>query len=114
MTGSVKVRAEISDAPIEAGDLGKNKWLSGLYAESHVVAETKETLAIPRSAILSRGNGAYVYLDNGNGHYVLRAVLTGRTGDEFSEVLGGLTAGEKVVTTGNLLLDSEAQLAAGQ
>ncbi|MEI9961185.1 MAG: hypothetical protein WDM76_08700 [Limisphaerales bacterium] len=33
MTTSVKVRAEISDAPIEAGDFGKNKWLSGLYAE---------------------------------------------------------------------------------
>ncbi|MEI9961186.1 MAG: hypothetical protein WDM76_08705 [Limisphaerales bacterium] len=69
---------------------------------------------MPRSAVISRGNGAYVYLDKGDGHYTMRAVLLGRTGDEFSEVLAGLDAGEKIVTTGNLLIDSEAQLAAGQ
>jgi len=54
-----------------------------------------------------------VFLDKGDGHYTPRAVLLGRTGDEFYEVLAGLDAGDKVVTNGNLLIDSEAQLAAG-
>ena len=46
--------------------------------------------------------------------YAPRAVKLGRVGDGFYEVLSGLDAGEKVVTTGNLLIDSEAQLTAGQ
>ncbi len=79
-----------------------------------MIAETAPILAVPRSAVISRGNGAYVYLDKGDGHYAMRGVLLGRTGDEFSEVLAGLDVGEKIVTTGNLLIDSEAQLAAGQ
>jgi Cu(I)/Ag(I) efflux system membrane fusion protein len=53
-------------------------------------------------------------VDQGAGHYAPRAILTGRVGDEFSEVLAGLKEGEKVVTTGNVLIDSEAQLSAGE
>jgi multidrug efflux pump subunit AcrA (membrane-fusion protein) len=113
MTGSIKLRAELSESPVEAGELGSHKYFSGLYAESHVVAETEPVLTVPRSAVISRGSGPVVFLDKGDGHYTPRAVLLGRTGDEFYEVLAGLDAGDKVVTNGNLLIDSEAQLAAG-
>ena len=114
MSGSTTVRAEILNPPIEAGDFGKNKLFNGLHAEAHVVSETEATLTIPRSAVISRGIGPMVYVDKGDGHYEPRAVMLGRAGDEFSEVLAGLKEGEKVVTTGNLLIDSEAQLTAGQ
>jgi hypothetical protein len=114
MTGSTKVRAELSESPVEAGELGSHKNFNGLYAESHVVAETESVLAVPRSAVISRGVGPLVYVDKGDNHYVPRAVLLGRAGDAFYEVLSGLNAGEKVVTNGNLLIDSEAQLTAGQ
>ena len=114
MTGSTKVRAEILDATPEATGLGAHKAFNGLRAEGHLVAKTPEVLAVPRSAVLSRGAGPLVYLDKGDGHYVPRAVLLGRVGDEFYEVLAGLDAGDKVVTNGNLLIDSEAQLTAGQ
>jgi len=113
MTTSTKVRAELSDPPIKAGELGSHRFFNGLYAESHVVAETEPVLTVPRSAVISRGVGPVVYLDKGGGHYLLRAVLLGRAGDAFYEVLAGLEAGDKVVTNGNLLIDSEAQLAAG-
>jgi len=98
---------------VEIGDFGKNKSFNGLYAESHLVAETESVLAIPRTAIISRGQGAYVFVDKGGGYYQLRPVLLGRIGDDFAEVRGNLVAGEKIVTTGNLLIDSEAQLANG-
>jgi len=100
MSGSTTMRAEILNPPVEAGDFGKNKLFNGLHAEAHVVAETEEVLAVPRSAIISRGTGAMVYVDKGNGHYAPRAILLGRVGNKFSEVLGGLKEGEKVVTTG--------------
>jgi hypothetical protein len=114
MSGSTTVRAEILNPPVEAGDFGKNKLFNNLHAEAHIVAETEAVLTVPRSAIISRGIGAMVYVDKGDGHYAPRAVLLGRVGDEFSEVLGGLNEGEKVVTTGNVLIDSEAQLSAGE
>jgi multidrug efflux pump subunit AcrA (membrane-fusion protein) len=114
MSGSTTVRAEILNPPVEAGDLGAHKLFNGLHAEAHVVAETENVLTIPRSAIISRGIGAMVYVDKGNGHYASRAIELGRMGDEFSEVLAGLKEGEKVVTNGNVLIDSEAQLTAGQ
>ncbi len=113
-TGSTKVRAEIQDATPEAAGLGAHKIFNGLHAEGHLLAKTPEVLTVPRSAVLSRGTGSLVYVDKGGGHYAPRAVLLGRVGDEFYEVLAGLDAGEKVVTNGNLLIDSEAQLAAGQ
>ena len=114
MSGSTTVRAEILNPPVEPGDFGKNRLFNGLHAEAHVVAETEPTLTIPRSAVISRGIGPMVYVDKGDGHYAPRAVLLGRVGDDFFEVLAGLKEGEKVVTTGNVLIDSEAQLTAGQ
>jgi multidrug efflux pump subunit AcrA (membrane-fusion protein) len=114
MSGSTTVRAEILNPPIETGDLGKEKLFNNLHAEAHVVAETEAVLTVPRSAIISRGIGPIVYVDQGNGHYSPRAVLLGRVGNEFVEVLGGLKEGEKVVTTGNVLIDSEAQLTASE
>ena len=114
MTGSTKVRAEISNPPVTAGDLGAYKLFNNLHAEAHLIAETEAVLTVPRSAVISRGFGAMVYVDKGGGHYTSRAVLLGRIGDEFAEVLAGLSEGEKVVTTGNVLIDSEAQLTAGQ
>jgi multidrug efflux pump subunit AcrA (membrane-fusion protein) len=114
MSGSTTVRAEILNPPIVAGELGAHKIFNGLHAEAHVIAETEPVLAIPRSAVISRGIGPMVYVDNGDGHYAPRAVRLGRIGDEFSEVLAGLNEGEKVVTTGNVLIDSEAQLTGGQ
>ncbi len=114
MTSSTTLRAEIADAPIEVGDLGKYKYFNGLHAEAHLVAETEPTLSIPRSAIVSRGQGAMVYVDQGKGHYAPRTVELGRIGDKLAEVVSGLKAGDKVVTNGNILIDSEAQLVAGQ
>jgi len=114
MSGSTTVRAEILNPPVEAGDLGAHKLFNGLHAEAHVVAETENVLTIPRSAIISRGIGAMVYVDKGYGHYAPRAVLLGRVGDEYAEVTAGLKEGERVVTTGNVLIDSEAQITAGE
>ena len=111
-TDSTKVRAEISDPGIVTGDFGADKLFNNFYAEGRVLANTPEVLTVPRSAVIWPGGQPIVYVDAG-GHYESRAVKLGRAGDEFWEVLDGLKAGERVVTTGNLLIDSEAQLANG-
>jgi len=111
-TDSTKVRAELSDPGIVSGDFGANKLFNNFYAEGRVLADAPEVLTVPRSAVIWPGGWPIVYVDAG-GHYESRSVKLGRAGDEFWEVLDGLQAGERVVTTGNLLIDSEAQLANG-
>jgi multidrug efflux pump subunit AcrA (membrane-fusion protein) len=111
-TDSTKVRAELSYSGIVTGDFGADKLFYNFYAEGRVLADAPEALTVPRSAVLWPGGQPIVYVDAG-GHYESRPVKLGRAGDEFWEVLGGLQTGERVVTTGNLLIDSEAQLANG-
>jgi len=107
---STKIRAEISDPPVEAGDLGGGKLFTGLYAEGRVLVSLPETLVVPRSAVLQPGPQPIVYVDEGNGYYEQRKVKLGRVGDEFVEVLDGLKEGDKIVTSGGLLIDAEAQI----
>jgi len=110
MSGSTKARAEISDGPVTLGDFGPRKIFSGLYAEGRVRAETADVLAVLRSAVLSPGAQPVVYVDVGGGNYQQRKIKTGRVGDDLVEVLDGLKAGEKVVTSGNLMIDAETQI----
>ena len=46
----------------------------------------------------------------GNGRYQPAEVRTGREGGGKTEILEGLAVGEKVVASGQFLLDSEASL----
>ena len=69
-----------------------------------------EALTVPRSAVIWSDADPRVFVEVTPGTYEQRSVRLGRTGDVDWEILGGLRAGEAVVTQGNLLLDSQAQL----
>jgi len=69
-------------------------------------------LTVPAEAVLDTGLKKTVFVDRGNGHFDPREVQIGeRIGDRLV-VLTGLTAGERVVTSGNFLINSESQLKA--
>jgi len=82
------------------------------YAEATLEADTASVLAVPRSALLWSGDSPRVFVTAADSRSVYhpRAVRLGRLGDQLAEVLGGLTEGEVVVVSGNVLLDSQAQL----
>ena len=80
------------------------------YAEGTVELEAPEVLSIPRTAIVWPGNSPRVYVEKAAGSYQQRRVKLGRSGDHLWEVLEGLADGERVVTSGNMLIDSQAQL----
>src|SRR4029079_10294304 len=69
-----------------------------------------EVLSVPKSAVLWPGDKPRVYVDRGEGAYQQRRVILGRPGDDFWEVLEGVKEGERVVASGNMLIDSQAQL----
>lgn len=80
-------------------------------AEARVLIESSAVLTAPRSAVLDAGLGPVAFVDLGDGRYAQRPLRLGRRGDALVEVLDGLAENEKVVTTGALLLDAQAQLA---
>ena len=67
-------------------------------------------LAVPSEAVIDTGGRQIVYVDKGEGYFEPREVTTGLKVDELVEVTGGLKAGEKVASSANFLIDSEAQL----
>jgi Cu(I)/Ag(I) efflux system membrane fusion protein len=101
-TRSARVRVEIENSNREL----QHK----LYAEGTVDLDAPEVLAVPKSAVLWPGDKPRVYVDQGDGRYQQRRVILGRPGDDFWEILEGVKEGERVVATGNMLIDSQAQL----
>ncbi|MEI7928729.1 MAG: efflux RND transporter periplasmic adaptor subunit, partial [Verrucomicrobiales bacterium] len=80
------------------------------YAEGVVEVDAPEVIAVPRSAVLWPGGTPRVYVEKGAGAYQRREVKLGRPGGICWEVLDGLKEGERVVLTGNMLIDGQAQL----
>ena len=65
--------------------------------------------AVPDSAIIYEGDTARVWVAQPDGTLAVRAIQTGRTSEGLVEVVAGLTAGEKVVTSGSLFIDRAAR-----
>lgn len=101
-TRSTRVRVEIANP--------KRELRHKLYAEGTVELDAPEVIAVPRTAVIWPGNNPRVYVEQEPGTYQQRRIILGRAGDDFWEVLEGLREGERVVTSGNMLIDSQAQV----
>lgn len=74
--------------------------------------ETEAVLAIPRDALIRTADNSRVIVSLGRGRYQAREVSAGRESGQWVHVPEGLEAGERVVTSAQFLLDSEASLSA--
>jgi Cu(I)/Ag(I) efflux system membrane fusion protein len=70
----------------------------------------KPALWVPDEALILTGAQARLALDEGEGRYRMAVVTTGRRAQGHTEIRTGLKAGERVVLSGQFLLDSEASL----
>ena len=61
-------------------------------------------------AVIDSGTTKHVFVALGDGQYELREVETGWQEGDRVEIRGGLKAGERVVTAGAFLLDSESRM----
>ncbi len=84
-----------------------------MYAEVRLKADLGERLVVPESAVLFSGAAQVVFVDLGNGRLQPRYIETGQRNEDYIEVISGLTAGERVVTSGNFLVDAETRLKTG-
>jgi HlyD family secretion protein len=88
----------------------------GMYARVGITTDTKkETLVVPVDAVADLGGrrGVFQHL---NGIAIFRTVEIGTEGEEFIEIVGGLSEGDQVITTGaRALRDGDrVQLAGGE
>lgn len=67
-------------------------------------------LAIPEEALIDTGNARRVLVADGEGHFRPVDVVTGMTASGWTQVQSGLKQGDRVVTSGQFLIDSEASL----
>lgn len=84
----------------------------GMFATVELLAELKpDALLVPDSAVLRSGEKNTVFVAVDNGHFEPRDVQLGARADNNAyEAISGLTEGERVVTSGQFMLDSESQL----
>jgi len=81
-----------------------------MFTDVEIHIDLGKKLAIPEDAVIDTGARQIVYVDKGNGLFEPREVTLGIRAQGMVEVLKGLTAGEKVASSANFLIDSEAKL----
>jgi Cu(I)/Ag(I) efflux system membrane fusion protein len=85
--------------------------IPGMFAQLTLEPEAgKEVPLIPSEALITTGTDSRVIVVGPDGNFQPVRVTTGRSSGGRTEILAGLKGGEKVVTSGQFLIDSEASL----
>jgi Cu(I)/Ag(I) efflux system membrane fusion protein len=84
-----------------------------MYVDARMSIPLSPAVVVPLTAVLSTGHRNVVWVENGAGKFEPRFVEIGDRSDEFVQILHGIEEGDRVVTSGGYLLDSESQLQAG-
>lgn len=81
----------------------------GMYATVRLSTSARSALSVPRSGVVQTGERSLVFVDMG-GKLMPHVVQIGRSGSDYIEVLSGVQAGQRVVTSAQFLIDSESNL----
>jgi Cu(I)/Ag(I) efflux system membrane fusion protein len=70
----------------------------------------RDILIVPSEAVINSGRMTRVLVARGEGKFVPRKVTVGIESGNYTEILSGVEEGDRVVTSGQFLIDSEASL----
>ncbi len=103
-TRTAKVRVEVRNE----GTLLK----PDMYAHLTIRADARrKALTVPTEAVIRTGVRNIVFVEKGEGEFVAKEVTLGlETGDGMVEIVSGLEKGEKIVLSGQFMLDSESSI----
>ncbi len=102
MTRTLKARIEFRNSDFSLKP--------GMYANVELDTGHGGGLVIPVDAVLDSGDRKIVFVQKGEGEFEPREIELGEYLENQVVVTKGLDAGEKVVASGNFLIDSESQL----
>jgi len=87
-----------------------NILLPDMFVDVELEVGRPAAITVPSDAVIDSGLRKTVYVDRGNGVFEPRLVETGwRLGDRV-QIMSGLEPGERIVVSGNFLIDSESRM----
>lgn len=102
-TRTLKARIEL--------DNPQGRLVPGMFATvSLTPAARKAVLLVPSESVIQTGTRSVVFIASEDGKFAPVEVLTGSEANGQTEIRSGLSAGQKVVASGQFLVDSEASL----
>lgn len=109
-TRSVRIRAEVLNTGM--------RLKPHMYLKVIISSHLGNVLAVPRDSVLDTGLRKVVYVDMGDGKYLMKEIKTGHAGvavindirHRLVHVKKGVQKGDMVVTKANFLIDSQSQL----
>ena len=102
LTRTGKLRIEL---PNPDGRLRAN-----MFAEVEVMLAQTPVVQVPEGAVIDTGDRQVVILDLGEGRFRPTPVTVGRRGGGMIEIVSGVVAGDRVVSTATFLIDAESNL----
>jgi membrane fusion protein, copper/silver efflux system len=103
-TRTLKVRLELDNS----GYLLRPE----MFVDVEFEARLPDGVTVPVDAVLDSGVRKTVFVDRGNGYFEPRPVETGWRADDKVQITNGLAPGDRIVASGNFLLDSETRMRA--
>jgi Cu(I)/Ag(I) efflux system membrane fusion protein len=83
----------------------------GMFAQVSIASrQSGPTALVPSEAIIRSGSRSLVILTTDDGHFKPVEVTVGLEADGKTQVLQGIQAGQRIVVSGQFLIDSEASL----
>ncbi len=101
-TRTAKVRFIL---PNEEGNLKPQ-----MFTYVEITINLGKKMVVPADAVINTGVRRIVYIDKGDGFFEPREVTTGVQTDQLVEITAGLKTGDKIASSANFLIDSEAKL----
>lgn len=99
-TATLRLKLENSPASLKPG----------MFLKLRLHSESEAPLVVPAEAVIDTGSETLVFVERGPGSYEPRSVQVGRRGSDDVEILAGLKEGDRIVSSGNFLIDSESRL----
>jgi membrane fusion protein, copper/silver efflux system len=102
LTRTLKVRLEMDNA--------EDVLRPDMVVDVEFLIHFPPVVTVSADAVLDSGIRKTVFVVLGDGRFEPRAVETGWRFDDQVEIVRGLTPGERIVTSGNFLIDSESRM----
>lgn len=86
---------------------------AGMFASVDLDVPLGRGVVVPSDAVLDSGRRQLVFVAEGNGYFTPREVTAGHQADGRTQILKGLSEGDRVAESAAFFIDSESQLRAG-
>jgi membrane fusion protein, copper/silver efflux system len=81
-----------------------------MFVDVELPVAFSRAIVVPTSAVIDSGLKKMIFVERGEGLFASRLVETGRRFDDRVEIVKGLEPGERIVVSGNFLINSESRL----